>query len=154
MTLRSPQVAAGRQIARRFTCDGEDISPELHFGGVPSSARSLALVVEDPDAPGGTFTHWLVWGLSPQSASLASGVPPTADQWNGIALQQGRNDFRRPGYGGPCPPHGAEHRYVFRLLALDADPALGDGARRTDFDRAVAAHVVAEAELTAVYRRP
>lgn len=153
MALRSPAFAAGRPIPARFTCDGQDASPPLRFVAVPASARSLALVVDDPDAPGGTFTHWLVWGLAPRTEGLPAGVPEGARQWGGVALRQGRNDFGRTGYGGPCPPRGATHRYVFRLIALDTVPALPAGARRAAFERALAGHAIAQARLVTLYGR-
>jgi Raf kinase inhibitor-like YbhB/YbcL family protein len=120
------------------------VSPALEWAGVPDGAQELALLLEDPDAPGGTFTHWTVYGIEPSSTSLTA-----AD-----GLLEGRNDFGDTGYGGPCPPGGEEHRYVFRLLALDAPVALEEGADRTAFDEAVAPRVLAEARLTATYGRP
>jgi Raf kinase inhibitor-like YbhB/YbcL family protein len=144
-------VHPARSVPRRFTCDGQDVSPRLVWRGVPKRAKELALVLEDPDAPGGTFTHWLVYGLSASATNWGgvgwSAYPP------GGPPRQGRNDFGRIGYGGPCPPPGQTHRYVFRLLALSAKVVLRRGADRASFDRAVAHHVLAEARLTATYAR-
>jgi Raf kinase inhibitor-like YbhB/YbcL family protein len=137
-------VAEGEAIEVRFTCDGEEISPELAWEGVPEGTQELALALEDPDAPGATFTHWLVYGIDPTVTMLAGAE----------MLSQGENDFGDTGYGGPCPPHGEEHRYVFRLLALDAQAGLEPGADRAAFDEAVAPLVLAEARLTATYARP
>jgi Raf kinase inhibitor-like YbhB/YbcL family protein len=135
------EVAEGKPIDARLTCDGEDAAPELAWRGVPDGAKQLALVLEDPDAPGGTFTHWLVYRLD----ASATRVPDTATD--------GRNDFGDIGYRGPCPPEGEEHRYVFRLFALHAAVDLEPGADRAAFDDAVSPHVLAEARLTAPYRR-
>jgi Raf kinase inhibitor-like YbhB/YbcL family protein len=137
-------VAEGETIDSRYTCDGEDVSPALAWEGVPEGAAELALVVEDPDAPGGIFTHWLVYGLDPGETALPEGAQPAL---------QGTNDFGRVGYGGPCPPGGETHRYVFRLLALDAATGLESGASRDELLAAVEGHVVAEATLTASYSR-
>jgi hypothetical protein len=146
-------VADGQPIDARFTCDGDDLSPVLSWEGVPEGSRSLALALEDPDAPGATFTHWLVYRLDPRSTDLPEGIPEEAEAAALVGLRQGENDFGDAGYGGPCPPGGEEHRYVFRLLALDAPPDLEAGADRAAFDEAVAPHVLAEARLTATYAR-
>jgi Raf kinase inhibitor-like YbhB/YbcL family protein len=138
-------VAEGEAIDSRYTCDGEDISPALAWEGVPEGTAELALVVEDPDAPGGTFTHWLVYGLDPGETGLSEGAEPPA--------LQGTNDFGAVGYGGPCPPGGETHDYVFRLLALDAATNLESGASRDELLAAAEGHVLAEAQLTASYSR-
>lgn len=137
-------MADGQPIDPRFSCGGEDVAPALEWEGVPEGAQELALVVEDPDAPSGTFTHWLVYGLDPAATGIAEGTALAA---------QGGNDFGDAGYRGPCPPAGEEHRYVFRLLALDAPSGLEQGADRAVFDEAVAPHVLAEARLVAPYAR-
>jgi len=145
-------VAEGEPIGARFTCDGEDISPAIAWDGVPEGTKELALVLEDPDAPGGIFTHWLMHGLGP----AVTGLPPGDEDWTGYdpgTPREGRNDFGDGGYGGPCPPSGEEHRYVLRLLALHAPIELESGANRAAFDDAVAPHVLAEARLTATYAR-
>lgn len=147
-------VEEGEPIDARHTCDAEDVSPRLEWSGVPAGTRELAFVLEDPDAPGATFTHWLVYGIDPAVAELSEGVPGEAMTPGGPPLlRQGENDFGRMGYGGPCPPGGEEHRYVFRLLALDATVDLERGADRPAFDEAVAPYVVAEARVTATYAR-
>jgi Raf kinase inhibitor-like YbhB/YbcL family protein len=138
-------VAEGEAIDSRYTCDGEDVSPALAWEGVPEGTAELVLVVEDPDAPGGTFTHWLVYGLDPGETELPEGGEAGGPQ--------GTNDFGRVGYGGPCPPGGETHDYVFRLLALDAPTGLERGASRDELLAAVEGHVLAEAQLTAPYTR-
>jgi Raf kinase inhibitor-like YbhB/YbcL family protein len=144
-------VADGEPIDARFTCDGENVSPALAWEGVPV-ALGLALAVEDPDASGGTFTHWLVYGIDRSQRRL-----PRGDEgWTGyapVAFREGENDFGDTGYGAPCPPEGEEHRYVFRLFALHAPLELESGADREAFDEAIAPHVLAEARLTATYAR-
>ena len=137
-------VADGRRIDARFTCDGDDLSPALAWTGVPEGTAELVLALEDPDAPGGTFTHWLVFDLDPGSFGLAEAASVDGE---------GENDFGDTGYGGPCPPGGEEHRYVFRILALDAASGLERGAGRADFDAAVAPRLLAEARVTATYAR-
>jgi Raf kinase inhibitor-like YbhB/YbcL family protein len=147
LRLRSPAFPAGGRIPRRFTCDGPDLSPPLRIGGVPARARELALVLEDPDAPGGTFVHWVLVHLPPDTRSLATGrVPPTA-----VAT---RNSFGKSGYGGPCPPPGARpHRYVFAVYALSRR-ILAD--RRSAPDRVITAirrAAVSQGRVTARYGR-
>ncbi len=144
-------VASGQQIDSRYTCDGENVSPALSWDGAPVEARGLALVLEDPDAPGATFTHWLVYGLPASSTSLPEAVPD-GEELEEPRLRQGENDFGSSGYRGPCPPSGT-HRYVFRLLALDDTVDLDGGVTRSTFDKALAGHVLAEARLEAAYGR-
>jgi len=147
-------VTDGRPIDPRFTCDGEDVSPALAWAGVPEGTAELALVLEDPDAPGATFTHWLVYDMKSSVNELSSGSRD--ESWTGYGpevLREGENDFGDTGYGGPCPPGGEEHRYVYRLLVLDAPTVLEPDADRATFDDAVAPHVRAEARLTATYER-
>ena len=145
MELSSEAFVTGQPIPRRHSCDGEDLSPPLQWGGVPPGAVSLALIVDDPDAPVGTFTHWLAWGISPDAGGLAEGQP---------APSEGRNDFGQAGYRGPCPPRGhGSHRYFFRLHALESEPALPSGASRNELERAIAGRVVAVAELVGTYQR-
>jgi Raf kinase inhibitor-like YbhB/YbcL family protein len=143
--LTSAAFQHGDPIPRRHSCEGEDVSPPLTWSGPPAGTRSLALIVDDPDAPVGTFTHWLGWGIDPGSRGPAAGEP---------APVEGRNDFRTTGYRGPCPPRGhGPHRYVFRLFALDAALELRPGKDRADVERAANAHNLAVAELVGVYER-
>jgi Raf kinase inhibitor-like YbhB/YbcL family protein len=143
--LTSSAFNDGEMIPRRFTCDGDDINPPLTVSGIPLRAKSLALIVDDPDAPGGTWTHWIVWDIDPATTGIHEGsVPPGA--------VQGRNDFGRRVYGGPCPPTGV-HRYFFRLYVLDAQVVLNEGASRMELEKAMYGHVLAEVELMGKYQR-
>jgi Raf kinase inhibitor-like YbhB/YbcL family protein len=142
--LTSSAFADGEPIPVRHTCDGEDVSPPLAWTAPPDGTVSLALCLDDPDAGRYPFTHWLGWGLPPAAGRLGDGE---------AAPREGRNDFGAPGYRGPCPPAGKPHRYVFRLYALDAEPELGPSDRRLSFAAALEGHVLATAELVAVYQR-
>jgi Raf kinase inhibitor-like YbhB/YbcL family protein len=143
--LSSEAFRHGGEIPRRHTCDGDDVSPALSWSDPPPQARALALIVDDPDAPVGTFTHWLAWNIDPQAGGLGEGES---------AAVEGRNDFGRRGWGGPCPPpgHGA-HRYFFRLHALDAELDVGSRAGRRELGSALSGHVVVTAELMGTYER-
>jgi hypothetical protein len=144
-TLTSNAFETGREIPRRHSCEGDDVSPPLSWSGTPEGARSFALIVDDPDAPGGTFTHWLAWAIEPAPGALGEGES---------APTEGRNDFGTIGYRGPCPPPGhGPHRYVFRLHAMDADLELGRGAGKRDLERALEGHVLGTAELIGRYER-
>jgi Raf kinase inhibitor-like YbhB/YbcL family protein len=149
--LKSSAFEGGADIPRQFTCDGADISPALHWSAPPKDTQTFALIMDDPDAPGRTWVHWLIYDLPPGSRELPEAVPPDARLASGA--HQGRNDFRRPGYGGPCPPSGPAHRYFFKLYALDTKLDLGDGAKRAQVERAMRGHILAEAELMGRYRR-
>ena len=143
--LTSSAFSPGAELPTRYTCDGEDVSPPLAWSEPPSGTRSFALILDDPDAPRGTFTHWLAWGLRPETRQLDEGETPAAE---------GQNDFGKTGYRGPCPPPGhGPHRYVFRLYALDSTLELAPGARRDDLERLIAEHRLAAAELTGTYER-
>ena len=126
MTITSPAFSAGAEIPAKFTCNGQSTSPELRISGTPPGAKSLALIAEDPDAPSGVFTHWLVWNIDPQTTRWGENSVPAG------ALQ-GTNDFSKKGYGPPCPPSGT-HRYVFKIFALDRTLDLKPGARRPDME--------------------
>jgi hypothetical protein len=144
-TLTSDAFENGQEIPRRYTCEGDDRSPPLSWSELPAGARSLALIVDDPDAPGGTFTHWLAWAIDPASGGLGEGE---------AAPKEGRNDFGTVGYRGPCPPPGhGPHRYFFRLHALGADLELEGGAGKRDLERALEGHVLGSAELIGHYER-
>ncbi len=153
--LRSPAFADGGAIPKIYTCDGQDSSPPLGWSGVPDATRSMALVVEDPDAPAGTWTHWVLFDLPANVTELGEGLPARAQVDLGAAgttARQGRNDFGKVGYGGPCPPRGTHH-YVFRIFALDARPDLEPGTTRQQLLRAIRGHVLAEGRLVGVYSR-
>jgi Raf kinase inhibitor-like YbhB/YbcL family protein len=150
--MRSSAFQPGAVIPTRHTCDGVDVSPALSWTDPPAGARSLALVVDDPDAPRGTWTHWLLWDLPADRRGLPEGVSRTTGGPEGS--RQGTSDFRKAGYGGPCPPPGAAHRYFFRLLALDGPLDLPAGADRAAFDRALQKRrVLGTAELMGRYAR-
>jgi Raf kinase inhibitor-like YbhB/YbcL family protein len=144
MTIASPAFPQGGNIPSRFTCDGSNVSPPLQISGVPVKAKTLVLIADDPDAPGGLFSHWLIWNIAPQNNSIAEGTQPKGTQ--------GTNDFGNPGYGGPCPPSGT-HRYYFRVFALDRELALSPGAKRRQLDSAMKGHVIAQGELIGRYSR-
>lgn len=128
LSVTSPALEAGEQVPTAFTCDGADRSPPLEIGDVPEDAGALAVVVDDPDAPGGTFTHWLLWNLPPDRTSIPENVPaePVVDSLGGA--RQGANDFGDTGYGGPCPPSGEVHTYRFTASALDGPLEVDPGA--------------------------
>jgi len=148
--LSSTAFTSEGTIPKRHTCDGENVSPPLAWGGIPPEAISLALVVDDPDAPGRTWVHWLAYDLPAASGGLPESVPPEKAVAGGG--RQGRNDFGRLGYGGPCPPSGT-HRYHFRLYALDTVLGLDAGASKAELLQAMQGHVLAEATLIGRYRR-
>lgn len=149
--VTSPAFQDGTDIPRRYTCDGDDLSPELHWDELPAAAQSIALICDDPDAPGGDWVHWVLYNLPPRTTMLSAGVPVQASLADGA--QQGKNDFHRLGYGGPCPPPGKPHRYFFRLYALDRAVALPAGASKAELLRAMQGHVIAEGQLMGRYGR-
>jgi Raf kinase inhibitor-like YbhB/YbcL family protein len=144
MKLTSPAFGDGGTIPARYTCDGGDVIPPLVFTNVPHEAKTLALVVDDPDAPVGTWDHWVVWNIPATTAGVEEGKPPT-----GVV---GRNSWKKNSWGGPCPPD-REHRYFFRLYALDATLDLARDATKAELERAMDDHLLAETELMARYER-
>ena len=150
-TLSSQAFRSGAEIPRQHTCDGADQSPPLSWTGVPSGTQRFALIVDDPDAPVGTWVHWVVYDVPSDATQLPQGVPKSETLSNGA--QQGTNDFRKVGYGGPCPPPGKPHRYFFKLYALDAPTGLNPRATKADVLRAVEGHVLGQAELMGTYKR-
>jgi Raf kinase inhibitor-like YbhB/YbcL family protein len=149
--VKSPAFSNGGEIPRRFTCSGEDVSPGVSWSDLPQKAHSVALVADDPDAPGGTWTHWVIWNIPVGANSLPEAVPARESLENGA--RQGRNDFNRIGYGGPCPPPGRPHRYFFRLYALDMNLDVNAGASRSELENAMKAHIVAQAEWMGMFKR-
>lgn len=149
--LETKAFSKGGEIPARYTCSGDDLSPALSWSGAPQNTRSFALIVDDPDAPSGTFTHWLVYDLPAATQQLQEGVSQTDDLSGGG--RQGRNDFRRVGYGDPCPPPGKAHRYFFKLHALNAALNLPAGASRQDLETAMRGRVIARAELMGKFAR-
>ncbi len=149
-TLSSPAFEAGETIPVDYTCDGRDVSPPLRWGSTPAGTVTLALICDDPDAPVGTWVHWVVYNIPSSREGFDEAVPPEERLPDGTL--QGRNDFGRIGYGGPCPP-GGTHRYFFKLYALDTKLDLPPGARKDNLLRAMKGHVLAESELMGRYGR-
>ncbi|MDA1215437.1 MAG: YbhB/YbcL family Raf kinase inhibitor-like protein [Chloroflexi bacterium] len=143
--LTSPAFESGSQIPTVFTCDGDDRSPALAWESIPTGTQSLALIMEDPDAPGGTWSHWVAYGLGTESSGLSEA---TAD-----GMLEGKNDFGRTGYGGPCPPTGSDHRYFFRLYALDSAVDLEPGAIKSELFEAINGHVLGVGQIMGTYAR-
>ena len=148
MRVSCPAFDNGERIPRHYTADGENVSPPLSWSDPPPGTKSIALICDDPDAPSGTFVHWLAWGISPGLRELSESVKPGARD-----VIQGTNGFGKIGYGGPSPPPGNPHRYFFRLYALDYEPQLKRGATRAALERAIEAHVLAEGRLMGKYGR-
>jgi Raf kinase inhibitor-like YbhB/YbcL family protein len=149
--ISSTSFPSAGDIPKKYTCDGADVSPELSWSGAPSSTKSFALIADDPDAPVGTWTHWVLFDLPPSTASLPEGLSKVAQLPGGG--RQGENDFHRIGYGGPCPPPGKPHRYFFKLYALDRNLDLNPGSNRLDLEQAMQRHILAQAEVMGKYRR-
>jgi Raf kinase inhibitor-like YbhB/YbcL family protein len=151
MNLQALAFKPGADIPAQFTCDGSNISPALSWTTAPNGTQSFALVMEDPDAPGKTWVHWVLYDLPATERELPEGVSPKRTLPSGA--RQGRNDFGKTGYGGPCPPPGPAHRYYFKLYALDNRLGVQAGATRAQVDRSMRGHVLAEAEVMGLYRR-
>jgi Raf kinase inhibitor-like YbhB/YbcL family protein len=151
MHLTSSSFSNGGSIPKKYTCDGSDASPALAWSGAPQGTQSFALIADDPDAPVGTWSHWVLYDLAATTTSLPENIskveaPPTGGH-------QGRNDFRKTGYGGPCPPPGTPHRYFFKLYAVDRQLNLKSGASQKDVEEALKGHILAQAELMGKYGR-
>jgi|TARA_Y100000031_G_C8197171_1_gene374284 hypothetical protein len=142
MNLKSPEFTNNSSIPKKFTCQGDDINPLLRIEGVPEEAKSLALIVDDPDAPMGMWVHWVLYNI------------PIVDKIDedSIPGKQGINDFRREDYGGPCPPSGT-HRYFFKIYALDTELGLKDGVNKKDLEKAMEGHILDKAELIGLYKK-
>ena len=149
--ITSAAFAGGQPIPAKYTGDGNDASPPLAWTGVPPGARSLALIADDPDAPVGTWTHWVLYDLPPGTAGLDADTPKTPVLANGA--RQGLNDFKRTGYGGPAPPPGKMHRYFFKLYALDAMTGRPPNASKQELLKAMNGHVLGEGQLMGTYQR-
>jgi len=148
--LTSTAFGQGEPIPRRYTCDGEDISPPLQWSDPPQGTQSFALIADDPDAPMGTWVHWVLYNIPAQARGLPEAVSSDAELPDGS--RHGQNSWRRLGYGGPCPPSGT-HRYFFKLYALDAQLDLAAGANKKQLLRAMEGHILAQAELMGTYTR-
>ena len=151
MELHSDAFTAESAIPKKYTGDGADLSPPLRWQDVPEGTQSFALVCDDPDAPRGTWVHWVLFNLPPALRELPEGV--ARDSALPDDSRQGKNDFGRPGYGGPAPPRGKPHRYFFTLYALDAPLDLAAGATRRQLDEAMRGHIISQAQLMGTYQR-
>jgi Raf kinase inhibitor-like YbhB/YbcL family protein len=149
--LESNAFQNGGDIPQKFTCDGTDVSPPLVWGDAPSGTKSLALIADDPDAPGGTWVHWVMYDIEPQTVLLREGMAKT-ESIPGTG-KQGLNDFGKIGYGGPCPPPGKSHRYYFKLSALDTKLHLRPRATKRDVEQAMKGHILSQTELMGRYKR-
>ncbi len=148
--LKSTAFEEGAMIPKLYTCDGKDISPPLSWSGVPAGAKSIALIMDDPDAPRGTWVHWVLFNIPPDTKSLAENVPRTASLANGA--KHGKNSWPKLGYGGPCPPGGI-HRYYFKVYALDTVLSLESGITKAQLLKAMEGHILAEGQLMGRYTR-
>jgi Raf kinase inhibitor-like YbhB/YbcL family protein len=150
MKLISPAFQDGGPIPKKYTCQGENVSPPFSFAGVPASAKSLALICDDPDAPGKTWTHWVLFNLPASTREIPEGLPRQETIANGA--KQGITDFKTAGYGGPCPPSGT-HRYFFKIYALDTEVKVAGGASKEQLLKAIEGHVIDEGQLIGTYQK-
>jgi Raf kinase inhibitor-like YbhB/YbcL family protein len=150
INVKSTAFTEGGMIPRKYTCDGPDISPQLGLEEIPANARSMALICDDPDAPVGTWVHWVLYDWPIKDSTIPEGVPAEKELANGA--KQGTNDFRRIGYGGPCPP-GGTHRYFFKVYALDSMLKLGPGLTKSKLIEAMKGHILAEGQIMGKYKR-
>jgi Raf kinase inhibitor-like YbhB/YbcL family protein len=149
--ISSPAFSAGETIPSKFTCDGPDVSPQLAWKDAPAGAQTFALIMDDPDAPAGTWVHWVLFNLPGNMKDLPEGLEKQERLSNGAS--QGRNDFGKTAYGGPCPPPGKPHRYFFKLYALDTKLDLQGTVKKSDLLHAMKGHVLGETELMGRYGR-
>jgi hypothetical protein len=145
LTLTSPAFGDNQSIPKKYTCDGDDINPPLEIKNVPESTISLTLIVNDPDAPSGDWTHWLVWNIDPETTTFEEGKVPEGSV-------QGLTDFKKYSYSGPCPSKGT-HKYQFRIFALDIKLNLNSNANKKDLENAIKNHIVGQSLLTGIYER-
>jgi hypothetical protein len=150
LSITSTAFKQGDRIPSKYTCDGSDVSPGLEWSDVPEGTRSFTIIADDPDAPVGTWIHWVFYNILGETRTLPEAVPPDANLPDGS--RQGKNSWGRPGYGGPCPP-GGTHRYFFKLYALDTVLELQSGVSEDDLLKAMKGHILAEAELMGLYSR-
>jgi len=144
MKLTSPAFENNKEMPSEYTCDGANILPELHIDEVPENTKSLALIMDDPDAPVGTWVHWVVWNIPPDTKTIAKDTEPQS--------AQGTTSFGKPGYGGPCPPSGT-HRYFFKLYALDISLDIKEDSNKKDLEAAMDGHIIEKTELLGLYKR-
>ena len=146
MNISSPAFTDNAAIPSKYTCDGEDINPELEISDVPEKAKSLVLIADDPDAPVGLWIHWLIWNIDPKTTSIEENSVPDG-------AQEGTTSFGKTGYGGPCPPD-KEHRYFFKLYALDTTLSLDSNETKDELESAMEGHIIDQTELVGLYDRP
>jgi Raf kinase inhibitor-like YbhB/YbcL family protein len=151
MQLTSAAFQEGDTVPKQYTGDGPDNSPPVRWSGAPEATKSFALVCEDPDAPRGTWVHWVIWNLPPDVHELSEGMPTSATLPNNA--RQGKNDFGKIGYGGPAPPRGKPHRYFFKIYALDGTLDLPEGATKKQLEQVLKDHVLASGQLMGKYGR-
>lgn len=151
MQIKSTAFEDNGVIPKKYTCDGSDVSPPLSWTKPPAGTKSVALICDDPDAPMGTWVHWVLYGIAPETTSLPENVPVQKEVLQGA--KQGITDFRRSGYGGPCPPKGPAHRYFFKVYALDIELTLAPGATKKNLEKAMKGHILAQSELVGRYGR-
>ena len=148
--LTSTAFKEGEPIPRQYTCNGVNVSPSLEWSGVPKSAKTVVIIADDPDAPAGAWVHWVLYNLPADNIGMVENLPATDELKAGGF--QGKNDFGKIGYGGPCPPSGM-HRYFFKIYALDSELPLKAGATKAEVEKAMEGHVVAQGQLMGTYRR-
>jgi Raf kinase inhibitor-like YbhB/YbcL family protein len=151
MQLTSAAFKDGEPIPAKYTCDDKNVSPPIQWTGAPSGTKSFSLIADDPDAPVGTWVHWVVYDLPATATEFGEDMPK--GQYLPGGARQGMNDFKHLGYGGPCPPPGKPHRYFFKLFALDAQLGLKPGATKKEVERAMEKHILAEGKLMGTYKR-
>ena len=151
LQISSTAFSAGETMPKKFTCDGPDVSPQLKWNDPPANTQSIALIMDDPDAPVGTWVHWVLYDLPAATRELSEGVPKQEQLSSGA--RQGRNDFGTIGYNGPCPPPGKPHRYFFKLYSLDSKLDLKAGASKAELERTMKSHILGRAQLIGKYGR-
>lgn len=145
MKLESSVFGDNQNVPSKYTCDGEDINPPLTISGVPEGAKSLVMIVDDPDAPAGNWVHWTVWNIDPTTKEIAENSVPSG-------VVEGTTDFGKPGWDGPCPPSGTHH-YQFKLYALDAQLNLNSSSKKADIEKAMEGHILDQTQLVGLYQR-
>jgi len=151
LKLKSSLFKEGGSVPQKFTCDGKDISPALQWSGAPNATKTLALIMDDPDAPAGTWVHWVIYNIPGNQKKLPEGIPTKEKLSNGT--RQASNDFRKAGYGGPCPPEGKSHHYFFKLYALDTMLDLPSMASKSQLEASMESHILGQTQLMGTYQR-
>jgi Raf kinase inhibitor-like YbhB/YbcL family protein len=147
--IKSSAFSEGSTIPKKYSCDGENISPQLSWSNIPAETKSIAVIFDDPDAPSGVFVHWVIFNIDPTTSQLPESLPQKNTP-AGLG-SQGKNSFGKMGYAGPCPPRGAKHHYFFRIFALDTMLNLSGGASRAELDKAMTGHILARGQLMGIF---